>query len=80
MVDVGGANGSQLIDFKTQFPHLPGRYVLQDLFVSVADGESKYPKGIEAMTYDFFTPQPLRGKSFFFFFSHPSHVGLSVSR
>lgn len=63
MVDVGGANGSQLINFKKQFPHLPGRFVLQDLPESV--GNIKVPEGIEVMPYNFFTPQPIKGKKSF---------------
>lgn len=64
MVDIGGANGSQAIDFKAQFPHLPGRYVVQDLFLPKADGVSKHSEGVELMSYDFFTPQPIKGESY----------------
>ena len=64
MVDIGGANGSQAIDFKAQFPHLPGRYVVQDLFLPKPDGASEHLEGVELMSYDFFTPQPIKGKSF----------------
>lgn len=71
MVDVGGALGSQLVNFKTQFPHLPGRYVLQDLQLSES---ASYPEGVEVMEYDFFTPQPIKGNLSlfppFFFFSY----------
>ncbi|SPQ24141.1 92f86a0f-5903-4fca-ab4e-4565446c5867 [Thermothielavioides terrestris] len=66
MVDVGGANGSQLINFKKQFPHLPGRYVLQDLPESLA-AMRQPPDGIEVMAYDFFTPQPIKGARFYYF-------------
>ena len=60
MVDVGGANGSQLINFKAQFPQFPGRFVLQDLPESIEP--SKPPEGVEVMAYDFFTPQPIKGE------------------
>ena len=63
MVDIGGANGSQAIDFKAQFPHLPGRYVVQDLFLSNSNEAIKNSEGVEMMTYDFFTPQPIKGKT-----------------
>ena len=63
MVDVGGATGSQVIDFKTQFPHLPGRYVVQDLFLKKPSDAMEHPDGVEMMAYDFFTPQPVKGKS-----------------
>ena len=60
MVDVGGANGSQLVNFKEQFPHLPGRLILQDLPESVQ--AAKPTPGIEVQAYDFFTPQPVKGR------------------
>ena len=63
MVDIGGATGSQTIDFKVQFPHLPGRYVVQDLFLSNSKEVVKNSEGVEMMTYDFFTPQPIKGKT-----------------
>ena len=58
-VDVGGATGSQMVNFKTQFPHLHGRYVLQDLPESVVHVSA--PEGVEVQAYDFFTPQPIKG-------------------
>ena len=62
LVDIGGANGSQVIDFKAQFPHLPGRSVLQDLFPPKSNELLEQSEGLEVMAYDFFTPQPLKGK------------------
>ncbi|KAK0513495.1 hypothetical protein JMJ35_004481 [Cladonia borealis] len=67
MVDIGGANGSQALSFKAQFPHLPGRYVVQDLFFPKPDGASKPSEGVELMSYDFFTPQPVKGARFYYF-------------
>ena len=64
MVDIGGANGSQALSFKAQFPHLPGRYVVQDLFFPKPNGVSQPSEGVELMSYDFFTPQPIKGKSY----------------
>jgi len=61
MVDVGGASGSQLVNFKRQWPDLPGRYILQDLPESIKALKSR-PDGIEVMAYDFFTPQPIKGR------------------
>ena len=62
LVDVGGANGSQAIDFKTTFPHLPGKYVLQDISYFTSGDAGEGPEGVEIMAYDFFTPQPKKGK------------------
>ena len=64
LVDIAGANGSQALSFKEQFPHLPGRYVVQDLFPPKPDEASKPSEGVEFMSYDFFTPQPIKGKSY----------------
>ena len=62
LVDVGGASGSQVIDFKAQFPHLPGRTVLQDLFPPKSNELPQQSEGLEIMAYDLLTPQPLKGK------------------
>ena len=59
MVDIGGANGSQLVDFRDQFPELPGGCVLQDM----QPPEEPPAPGIEVMKYDFFQKQPVQGKS-----------------
>ena len=64
LVDIGGASGSQVIDFKTHFPHLPGRCVLQELFPPKSNELPEGSEGLEIMAYDFFTPQPLKGKFF----------------
>lgn len=64
MVDVGGGPGQELARFKERYPHLPGRFVLQDLPITLNRIE-KLPEGIEAMEYDFFTPQPVKGMSRF---------------
>lgn len=58
-VDVGGGNGQQCVAFKETFPNVTGRVILQDLPAVIA--EAKLPEGIEAMKYDFFTPQPIKG-------------------
>ncbi|KAK0628777.1 S-adenosyl-L-methionine-dependent methyltransferase [Bombardia bombarda] len=64
VVDIGGASGSQLVDFRTQFPGLPGRFVLQDIQPPTMEGVAE---GVEVMVYDFFTPQPVRGARFYYF-------------
>ena len=51
MVDIGGANGSQALDFKAQFPHLPGRYVVQDLYLPKPDEASKPSEGVKLMSW-----------------------------
>lgn len=58
-VDVGGGTGQQCVAIKEKFPDLPGKVILQDLPAVVAG--AKLPEGMEAMAYDFFTPQPVKG-------------------
>ncbi|RDK42360.1 S-adenosyl-L-methionine-dependent methyltransferase [Aspergillus phoenicis ATCC 13157] len=60
MVDIGGSQGQDLLAFRSAFPDLPGRLILQDLPHVVADAE--LPDGvIESQGYDFFTEQPVKG-------------------
>ncbi|RMZ79472.1 hypothetical protein DV738_g3412, partial [Chaetothyriales sp. CBS 135597] len=66
MVDVGGAHGSQLINFRSQFPLLPGQLVLQDLPESVGSITNP-PEKIRVMAHNFFTPQPIKGARFYYF-------------
>lgn len=62
LVDVGGATGHDLVAFHEQYPDLPGRLILQDLPLSIAEVKD-LPKVIEPMAYDFFTEQPVKGMS-----------------
>ena len=59
LVDIGGGQGQDLEVFKEMHPNAPGRMILQDLARTFA--EVKLSEGIEAMPYDFFTPQPVKG-------------------
>lgn len=62
VVDIGGNVGYDLQELKSKHPNLPGRLVLQDrpdiIAKAAATGE-----GFEAMSYDFFTEQPIKGTS-----------------
>ncbi|KAJ5646966.1 S-adenosyl-L-methionine-dependent methyltransferase [Penicillium lividum] len=60
MVDVGGGPGQELIRFRERYPDLPGRFVLQDLPITL-NRIVELPERIEAVEYDFFTPQPVKG-------------------
>lgn len=62
IVDIGGANGRDLEVFRKKFPQAPGRMILEDRPLAVA--EAKFSAGnMEALAYDFFTPQPVKGMS-----------------
>ncbi|PWY89354.1 sterigmatocystin 8-O-methyltransferase precursor [Aspergillus heteromorphus CBS 117.55] len=60
IVDVGGGEGHYLRALKEKIPSLPGRLVLQDL-PHVISSIKAPPRGVELMSYDFFTPQPVKG-------------------
>jgi len=61
-VDVAGGRGHDVEKFRAQFPHLPGRCVLQELPETIAQvRQTTPPQGVELMEYDFFTPQPIKG-------------------
>ncbi|KAJ5085888.1 hypothetical protein N7532_010659 [Penicillium argentinense] len=64
IVDIGGGQGEDLKNFRTQFPSLPGTLILQDL-QAVVEGAHALP-GIEAQGYNFFEPQPVRGARVYF--------------
>lgn len=66
-VDVGGAIGHQCIAVRQRYPDLVGRVILQEQgFIIDQVKASPLPgfEGIEAETYDFFTPQPIKGTLF----------------
>lgn len=65
IVDVGGGPGQEIIGLKKRHPELPGRYVLQDLPITL-DRIGRVPEGVEKMPYDFFTPQPVAGARAYF--------------
>ena len=62
LVDIGGNWGHELQGFHEAHPDAPGRLILQDLPVMIEKFGGKSPPGIEIMTYDFFTPQPVKGE------------------
>lgn len=62
LVDVGGGKGHVLQEFVTQRGRRKNRLIVQDLPVALGPTETLQPLDIEAMPYDFFTPQPVKGK------------------
>ena len=59
LVDVGGGRGQIIQDVRLQRPELKGRMIVQDLSQEIVGREAV--NGVEAMSYDFFTPQPIKG-------------------
>ncbi|KAF2473185.1 S-adenosyl-L-methionine-dependent methyltransferase [Lindgomyces ingoldianus] len=64
LVDVGGGFGQQSIAFKSRFPSLPGRIVVQDIPATL--DQAKTSEGIEFMVQDFFQPQALKAAKFYY--------------
>ena len=64
LVDVAGGLGHDVGKFHARFSKLPGKCILQDLPETIAQVKKNPPPGVELMEYDFFTPQPVKGKAF----------------
>lgn len=60
-VDIGGGYGHEIQEIKERYPDLPGRTILQDLPETISQVTAA--PGIEAMAYNFFTPQLIRGEN-----------------
>lgn len=60
LVDIGSGRGLILDEVRTQRLDLIGRMIAQDLQHEIA-GRPPNPGAVEAMAYDFFTPQPVKG-------------------
>jgi len=59
LVDVGGGRGHVVSSVRKQRPDLRSSIIVQDLPKEI---EGREPvEGIEAMAYDFFAPQPIKG-------------------
>jgi hypothetical protein len=62
LVDVGGGAGLSLEEFRARIPEWKGRLVLQEQELVVKHAQTMgLNDKIEAMVYDFFTPQPIKG-------------------
>ncbi|KAL8691296.1 MAG: hypothetical protein Q9224_004209 [Gallowayella concinna] len=61
LVDIGGGSGHVMEAFVKDPGHQTGRLILQDLAAALGDADSLMQQGIEAMAYDFFAPQPVKG-------------------
>ena len=65
LVDIGGNVGRDLDRFRAAHPEVSARLVLQDRPEVVADAIC--PPPVKIMPYDFFKPQPVKGKMRIFF-------------
>lgn len=62
LLDIAGGHGHDLETFKKRYPNAPGKLILQDLPPVIAD-IGHLEESIVRMDYDFFTSQPVIGKS-----------------
>ncbi|MCJ1261428.1 hypothetical protein MMC22_001292 [Lobaria immixta] len=67
LVDIGGGVGHDLRDFGNKRGSMPGRLVLQDLPAVILEVDSSKKPEIEAMPYDYYTPQPIKGARVYYF-------------
>ena len=66
LVDVGGNRGADILEFRQAHPNLPGRLILQELPETIAAVDEASMADIELQSYDFFTPQPVKGAKAYF--------------
>jgi hypothetical protein len=59
-VNIGGNVGMQNAEFKAKYPNVAGRVILQDRPENIE--KAIQTPGVENIAYDFFTPQPIKGK------------------
>ena len=60
LVDVGGGIGHEIEEIKKRYPQVEGKFVLQDLPDTLR--QALPVPGMQIMSHDFFTPQPVKGK------------------
>ncbi|KAH8429529.1 uncharacterized protein LDX57_007191 [Aspergillus melleus] len=68
LVDVGGNKGHDIEEFKTKWPEVPGRLILQDQPHVLAEIKS-LNLAIEVTPHDFFKEQPVKGARTYFLHS-----------
>lgn len=61
LIDLAGGMGHYTEQFRSMFPDAPGRLIVQDLPIVLAQIQGLNSR-IERMEYDFFTEQPVKGE------------------
>lgn len=64
-VDVGGGIGQDLLNIYNMYPEEASRLYLEDLGEVIADADAKsiIPATVNKLEYNFFMPQPIKGKA-----------------
>jgi demethylsterigmatocystin 6-O-methyltransferase len=67
LVDIGGGFGQAIKAIRAEYPHVKGRFILQDLpkTIGKVDASQAEKDGFEIMKHDFFTPQPVKGAKYY---------------
>ncbi|KAI1108595.1 sterigmatocystin 8-O-methyltransferase [Nemania sp. NC0429] len=65
LVDIGGGWGHDILAFHSKYPN-KGKLILQDL-PDVIKNKREFPSDVEAMSYDFFTEQPVKGARAYYY-------------
>ncbi|KAI0430917.1 sterigmatocystin 8-O-methyltransferase [Xylaria sp. FL1042] len=65
LVDIGGGWGHDILAFHHKYPS-KGKLILQDS-PDIVKNKREFPDGVEAMSYDFFTEQPVKGARAYFY-------------
>lgn len=61
LVDIGGGYGHDLEAFRNAFPESSGRLILEDIPQAIDELPARRKWLMEAINYDFCTPQPIIG-------------------
>ena len=61
-VDVGGGKGHEILELRKRIPELPGKMIVQDRPEVIAEIPEQDKCSMEVMEFDYFTPQPIKGK------------------
>lgn len=69
LVDVGGATGHDLAEFRAKWPTMPGRLILQDEVEAISSIQEGERPGIECTVHDFFFSQPVKGAKAYYMHS-----------
>jgi hypothetical protein len=62
LIDLGGADGSLLMQILRRYPEIKGEFILQDLPEVIEKARKTLDKRVTPMEHDFFTEQPIAGK------------------
>ena len=60
---MGGGYGHALSAFRTAFPDIKGKFIVEHLPRVPEANPQKMADGVEALAHDFFKPQPIKGES-----------------